>query len=149
MKFFFALCVYMVLCAIGMHSFAQNVINQSVIVSGDSNNASSSNDDIGGVEFRRILSDRKKWYYFEFENYHSFPVTVNWQASISSDKFSHWYSYGDVKSGTIVIPANSKKRTAETLGMIWILSECADCNGGAACRLRSLVSRWDEQMGCR
>ena len=41
----------MVLCAIGMHSFAQNVINQTVIVSGDSNNASSSNDDIGGVEF--------------------------------------------------------------------------------------------------
>ena len=112
--FFFALCVYMVLCAIGMHSFAQNVINHTVIVSGDSNNASSSNDDIGGVEFRRIPSDRKKWYYFEFENYHSFPVTVNWQASISSDKFSHWYSYGDVKSGTIVIPVNSKKRTAET-----------------------------------
>ena len=82
----------MVLCAIGMHSFAQK----------------------GGVEFRRIPSDRKKWYYFEFENYHSFPVTVNWQASISSDKFSHWYSYGDVKSGTIVIPVNSKKRTAET-----------------------------------
>lgn len=104
----------MVLCAIGMHSFAQNVINQTVIVSGDSNNASSSNDDIGGVEFRRIPSDRKKWYYFEFENYHSFPVTANWQASISSDKFSHWYSYGDVKSGTIVIPVNSKKRTAET-----------------------------------
>lgn len=49
----------MVLCAIGMHSFAQNVINQTVIVSGDSNNASSSNDDIGGVEFRRIPSDRK------------------------------------------------------------------------------------------
>ena len=55
----------MVLCAIGMHSFAQNVINQTVIVSGDSNNASSSNDDIGGVEFRRIPSDRKKWYYFD------------------------------------------------------------------------------------
>ena len=50
----------MVLCAIGMHSFAQNVINQTVIVSGDSNNASFSNDDIGGVEFRRIPYDRKK-----------------------------------------------------------------------------------------
>ena len=92
----------------------QSIINQTIVTSSNSKDESNSDDDIGGVEFRRIpVEPNSKIYYFEFENYHSFPVTVHWQATISSDRFSHWYTYGDSKNGTIVLRPNQTKRTTE------------------------------------
>lgn len=115
MKRLFVMFAVICACAVIDNAYAQNLINQTVVISGDSdNNKAGADGDIGGVEFRRIRTEPGSSHYYEFENYHSFPVTVHWQATISSDRFSHWYSYGDRKTGTIVIPANSKKRMNET-----------------------------------
>lgn len=104
---------------------AQNVVNQTTIITkeGTKSTNNDSDNDIGGVEFRRIRNNTGigKPYYYEFENYHSFPVTVDWQVKVSGEQYSELRIFGDTKRGTIVIPANSRKRLNETYGSAYSL----------------------------
>ncbi len=124
-KIFLSLC-FIFGCVAFQQTVAQNVVNQTTIITKEGTKSANndSDKDIGGVEFRRIPANDgsgRYRYYYEFENFHSFPVTVDWQTTVSNERYSESNIFGSSHRGTIVIPANSTKRLNETYGRAYDL----------------------------
>jgi len=65
----------------------------------------STTEDVGGVEIFRSDCDEGNWCKLEFENYNNFSVSVI---------FEYATMRGNIKTGTIVLKANEKKKTNDT-----------------------------------